>query len=369
MRAHLQLVLTLTACLALSGCMRKVKDDTKGVLDWLVVPVFYATNRVEDVAAEEIDYKDEPNHKGLLFGIKNIVVPMPKGMAIDDATLKQLGWRSIHLDVPLKKGIPPVPADCPVASHKIPRDKIVGEADDYTTRSGANELVLFLHGCCATFDTTMHRAAKVAARMQVPLIVYDWVSPRGFTRYLENETLAEQTLDPFHDFLVALEALVPPESTTLIGHSMGAKFVDAVMVRRAERLHCDKSPTRYREVIMSNADIDARSYINHAKKFVSNATRTRLYISTDDDRLDASAFAHGGFARLGAPGRLLGELRKIEGQDIVDITGLDTGHELPFDAINAVHHAASPAQVKGFNCTVDQPNLYYLKPERLAVTK
>src|SRR5277367_5343588 len=45
--------------------------------EWLVVPVFYATNRAFAGEDSNAAYSEVPNANGLLFGVKNIATPVP----------------------------------------------------------------------------------------------------------------------------------------------------------------------------------------------------------------------------------------------------------------------------------------------------
>ncbi|MGL1664055.1 alpha/beta hydrolase, partial [Vibrio parahaemolyticus] len=73
--------------------------------------------------------------------------------------------------------------------------EVVSGFDKYREHTKNKRVVFFVHGCCAPFQASLERSAKIAAHMQVPLVVFDWTSPNGFTKYLENETLAEQAYD------------------------------------------------------------------------------------------------------------------------------------------------------------------------------
>lgn len=73
--------------------------------------------------------------------------------------------------------------------------------------------------------------------MQVPVLLYDWVSPKGFTRYLENETLAEQTVDGFLSSLRTAKRVLGAKDMTLLPHGMGALIlvhhsIDVLLVVR-----------------------------------------------------------------------------------------------------------------------------------------
>lgn len=337
-RAVIVLLSIIIISVGLTSCgLRKARDDTKGVTNWLVVPVFYATNRKYAGTDGSIVYSDDPNNSGLLFGVKNIAVPAAPPFKPTAEKCEKMQWQAVESSKP---GVPPEISQekCSLKDKILAREEIIKDFDSYKTTSGTLNSVIFVHGCCANFDTSMKRAAKVGAHLGTPVLLYDWVSPVGFSRYLQNETRVQQTTDDFCRFLNNVEKISEPGSVTLLGHSMGATFVDQAMVRRAIKNEC--APLKpFREIIMSNADVDAETFLKHVEEFAGNGSKVRIYFSTDDDRLSTSATAHGGFPRLGAPGNLLDELASAKNITLYDITQLDTGHEIPFSAVAAIRES------------------------------
>jgi esterase/lipase superfamily enzyme len=355
----------LVLCLpVLSSCalLKPPPDDTKGVRDWLVVPVFYATNRAVGSKGAGIDYSETDNGKDLTFGVKNVAVPVPIYSPVDHDTEVKMHWQSIHKDDLSKDGPPAFDATkCEIPDATFNREQVVANFNTYRKASDSGRTVIFVHGCCANFDTSMKRAARLSAHMQVPVLAYDWMSPPGFTAYLKNETLARQALDNFCRFLGRVEKIINPSNITILGHSMGAIFVDEAMVRRSgQNMFNEKPPPRFAELIMSNADVDAQTFLGHASQFDANASKTRVYFSTDDSRLNASAMAHGGFKRLGEPGPLIADLAKVHGLELIDITANNTGHELPFWIIANMHKFGTLGPVKEYELKAQTPNLQKL---------
>ncbi len=381
-QAHVNVVFSILVahvsicCLSACGLLKPPPDDTKGVQNWLVIPVFYATNRTFAGAKSTINYSEVPNGKGLLFGVKNIAVPMPVYSPIEKGTEEKMLWQLVHENQAAKGDVPAVNGStCPVPDATLDRDTVVQAFDSYMKQTHSKEAVIFVHGCCATFDTSMKRAARVSAHMQVPVLVYDWVSPQGFTKYLENETLARQTLDDFCRFLSKVEKRMNPGQITLLGHSMGALFIDEAMVRRSvASVSSPAPPQRYGELVMSNADVDAKTFLNHAQQFADNAIKSRIYISHADSRLRASAVAHGGFYRLGEPGPLLTNLTKVGGQELIDITANNSGHELPYWIIANLHKYGNLGPVKEYQLNQESPSFASLvltgipKPEAVSAS-
>jgi len=349
--AHFLLFAALLSIQVLCSCslMPPPPDDTKGVKDWLVVPVFYATNRAFAGKNGSIEYSEDENPSGLLFGVKNFLVPYPVRTPLDFATENRMQWERYKLDTDLKKLKPVAPPSdlCRIKNSTFNREQMVAALDAYRKRAGSLEAIIFLHGCCATFDTSALRAAKLATHMQVPVLLYDWVSPKGFKNYLKNETLAEQTVDEFLSALNASEKVLGAQNMSLVGHSMGAYILDHALMRRKPTAG-EKTPALFNELIMSNADTDGKTFLNHAGAFASNAKATRVYFSRADDRLKYSALSHGNFHRLGLPGPLAEPLARVPGIQMIDITEAKTNHELPFWLVSNMHRFGNLGPVKDF---------------------
>jgi|AGTN01.2.fsa_nt_gi Uncharacterized protein conserved in bacteria len=355
----MMVLLSLILSVAFFSCgLKKAKDDTVGVRNWLIVPVFYATNREYIGKDGSIVYSGEPNKSGLLFGVKNIAVPAAPPFAPTPEKCKQMNWQAVLQDKRNVGKAPDVaPEKCPLKDKLFEREEIVKSFESYKNASGSQDSIIFVHGCCANFDSSMQRAAKISAHLGSPVLLYDWVSPVGFSRYLQNETRVQQTMDDFCRFLGNVEKISDPATITLLGHSMGAMFVDQAMVRRAIKSEC--APLKqFHEIIMSNGDVDAKSFLKHEAEFAGNGSTVRIYISTDDDRLGASATAHGGFPRLGAPGDLLDELAQSKNITFYDITKLDTGHEIPFSFVASMHGNGDAKPEEEFQLEKREPGYF-----------
>lgn len=334
------LSLSFTACSFLAD-LAPAKEEVVNVQDWLVVPIFYATNRLP-ADSKQIDFIEKKNDNTFLFGVKNIVVPCPNNLA--PKIIEHMGWKLIHLDQAVSShDTPQIPED---QKYKVPDkeflpDEVVSNFDKYRAFTGNGEAALFIHGCCATFKTNMERAAKLTVQMQIPVIVFDWVSPIGFTHYLKNETLVQQTYDDFSIFLDRLAKYLPVNKTILIGHSMGAAFIDEALVRRSQRSYQGKALPKYKTVIFTQPDIDAQSYLNHNHNIIDQAYNTKIFLVLNDPRLKVSAMAHGGYERLGKPGPLLSQLCKLDKQDIIDMTATGIEHTLPADFIGNMYRTGT----------------------------
>ncbi len=340
---------------------RSTQDKDAIIQDWLVVPVFFATNRTSQAINGIDSYSEKANPNGLTFGVINLAVPLPYNAPVDDASQTKMQWQRMHVAVKKHTAAPEFDKDkCTIQNKVFSRDEIVPAFNAYRQSTGNPETVIYVHGCCTTFDTVMRRAAMVASHTQTPVLAYDWVSPTGLRNYLVNQTMADQTKDDFCKFLTKVETLIDPKTTTLIAHSMGNQLVDEAMVRRAELMSVNPSIPKYKELVMSNADVDAIAFLKHGEEFAINGEKTRIYFSTFDKRLRLSTFVHGGFKRVGMPGDLLPQLIKIKDTECIDITANNTGHELPYWLVANMHKYNGVGPARGFELKQQPPGYLLL---------
>jgi esterase/lipase superfamily enzyme len=190
--------------------------------------------------------------------------------------------------------------------------------------------------------------------------MYDWASPVGIGTYLKNEAAVDQSRDGFLEFFDAVLAKLPAAKITIIGHSMGNRFVDAALVRLHDKASALDSPVKLNEVIFAAADVDARAYANHCDKTATMAKVTRLYISDSDFALFSSDKAIHRYPRVGAPGALLKLLCKTPAQEVINATRLDIGHNMPFWLMADMHSLGKPAVVPAYNLKKVSENYFML---------
>jgi esterase/lipase superfamily enzyme len=352
-------VFSLSSC----GMIPKIgENNVKDTSDWVVIPVFYATNRKSIGEGNVISYSEEPNGTGLIFGVRNVAVPVPTRSPLDAATTARMKWSPLHLDKPISASSEPSfsPDQCTIKDKVVTRDEAITGVEKYMKATDSKNAVLFVHGCCVNFDLSLIRAGRLAAHCQEPVLVYDWVSPKGFTNYLVNETRISQTVDDFSRFVARLEELTDPGNITMLGHSMGTQLVDQAMVRRASEFNYKPHTKKFQELILSNADIDAQSFLNHGKQFALNANKARLYISTKDARLDTSTTVHGGL-RIGEPRELTDKVTNIPGLEVIDVTADNLGHDLPYWLIANMHRYQGVGPAKDFKLKQNGPNYLSLE--------
>lgn len=372
MQKALTLLLLFCLCFGSNSCslledLAPSHEDDGNSSAWIAVPVFYATNR-QRAEGKLIDFTEKKNSDILLYGVKNVIVPRPDNVSIMPELMKRMGWLPVNLvkSAPCASE-PELPAGDKtlVADQEFSPMQMISNFDKYRAGTGSQESAIFVHGCCATFKTSMKRAAKLSLQLQIPVVVYDWDAPIGFTHYLKNETLAQQTYDGFCNFLDSLAKYLPTDKTIIIGHSLGAAFVDEAFARRYERYRHDKKMPKYAEIILSQPDIDARAYINHAKNIIEQTNKTTLFLVLNDPRLRVSAMAHGGYERLGRPGPLLDKLSSLANQRIIDMSASGIGHTLPVDFIGSIFHTGT-IDDRNYKLLEKSPHLFVVEKKHIA---
>ncbi len=362
------------SCFLFSACsilrdLAPIKEEVVNVQDWLIVPIFYATNRAR-AESKQIDFLERKSNGPLAFGVRNVIVPYPEQVSISSEIIDRLGWRLIHLAKAIPSNtLPPIPEEQKnkISDQEFSPREVASAFEKYRALIGSADVVVFVHGCCVTFKTSLERTAKLAVQMQTPVIVYSWFSPIGFERYLENGTLAQQAYDSFCTFLDRFAQRVPTDKTLVIGHSMGAGFIDEAFVRRFERSYGGAVLSKYKEIIFSQPDIDALAYLNHDIKIVSQAHKTTIFMVSDDPRLRTAGLAHGRFERLGLPGPLLNELCKLDTQNIIDLTVSGVGHNLPARFIGSMYRTAT-IKDPNYNLVQKAKHLFVLESNGSAIS-
>lgn len=339
---------------------------------WLVLPIFFATDRQLDINSSDLNYKEEQMPDGLNYGVKNVVVPLEAHAAKQLSALTPLGWCRL----PGEGKTPPPIKNLGQEQLKTPtrtmkKDEFVGSVEKAINESPRKEVLVYVHGCCADFKTSIERAARLAQWFKVPVVMYDWTSPVVRTwlpelnEYRKNEVTYEQSQDRFNEFLDSLEEKFGAQRITVAAHSLGNRFLDAAMKRRYDRFGQNPHHTKFNEVIYGCADVDARAFANHSGKAAWNGRINRIYASEKDSALATSRRLHGKEPRLGSPGPVLDALSKTQKLDVVDVTDVGMNHELPFWVMSNMHRYGRPGEKRDFDILQKNPHYYVLRQKNV----
>lgn len=323
--------------------------------DKIAIPVFFATDRTLDAnGGTDLNYSDlQLTERKLNYGVKNIVLV---GSNIDGDVSERatgLGWWT-PLAAAVNEPVQHTMNQTLTEQEFFNRVKASVEDGD-----SKRPLVLFVHGCCQPFKSSMEGAAKLELALQAPVILYAWSSmPPTEKLYRENEIRQRNGSEAFYDFLKKLEAVVPPDRTVVIAHSMGNRFVhESLKTRHWERGSNPNCP-KYRAVILACADVNVDDFASDEKHVTFSCKKLAVTKNDTDLALLMSKLQRGYYGRLGAPGSALNKLLNKGDAEIYDIVSIYRNkHDLPVPVLVDI--------VRGDEGGFQQQNRFFQKKPHL----
>ncbi|MGV3730677.1 MAG: alpha/beta hydrolase [Sphingopyxis sp.] len=292
-RAH-QLAAACGAALALSGCSIAAVDYGKirhadyvadprcnaqpgAVVDGDALPYFFATSRLPDCRASEIELL---HHRGdrVRYGRFNA----PRDVLVGKK----------------KRFLPPL------AFHAAP-DWWRALQSETDRRQG--RVLLYVHGYRENFATTSKDAAQIARMtgFEGPIIEYSWPSQGKLLSYVVDETNMYHDVRNFRDFLKTLAEQGWVKEIVIVSHSLGARLVIPA-VAYVDRTSSSADSSNISNIILASPDIDRETFERDIEdevlsaRRVANDRRITIYASRADKALAASRAIHG-YPRLGSP--------------------------------------------------------------------
>ena len=220
--------------------------------------------------------------------------------------------------------------------------------------SREKQLLLFVHGYCATFRDAARRTAQMAYDMnyQGPAMFFSWpagAESEGFNEkvnYLKDLRRAEESDEDLITVLAGISRYSGATSIHLVAHSMG-NFVLTEALKTID----DRRPARttqlplFDQVALAAPDINAREFVERTgERILPFSRRFTVYASAHDKALRLSKAVNGfeplGFlneySRVGAKKRLF---------DLVDVSQLTTGW---FDS-GHIYYGDMPEMISDFS--------------------
>ena len=196
------------------------------------------------------------------------------------------------------------------------------------------QLLLFVHGYCATFRDAARRTAQMAYDMnyQGPSMFFSW--PAGAesesfeekANYLKDLRRAEESDEDLITVLAGISRYSGAKSIHLVAHSMGNFVLTEALKTIDDRRPAGTEQTPlFDQVALAAPDINAREFVERTgERILPFSRRFTVYASTQDKALRLSKAVNGfeplGFlneySRVGAKKRLF---------DLVDVSQLTTG--------------------------------------------
>jgi esterase/lipase superfamily enzyme len=247
------------------------------VIDGAALPYFFATSRLPDCRAPEIELL---HHRGDRIRYGRFNAPRDVDVGKKEKFLTPLAFQA--------------PADWWRA--------LQAEAD---RRQG--RVLLYVHGYRENFSTTSKDAAQIARMtgFDGPIIEYSWPSQGKVLSYVVDETNMYHDVRNFRDFLKSLAEQPWVKEIILVSHSLGARLV-VPAVAYVDRTSSSADSSNISNIILASPDIDRETFERDIEeevlsaRRVANNRRITAYVSRADKALAASRAIHG-YPRLGSP--------------------------------------------------------------------
>jgi hypothetical protein len=347
---------------------------------WYALPILFATDRsllrrgTCNCFSEE--QAQDTKDKGLFYGRKTVFAPRlnvfsdPKYNAFFDTLgwqLEQKYFRGKQINTPALQNLKLTKSEFldQLSSLKQTTQAAIDKLPAGRKEERFNDLCVFVHGCCRSFDLHTEHAAYLNSWLCRPVVSYDWTAPHvtlDVTKYLGNEINVQRSQDRFDRFLASIESIYPPEKTILIAHSMGNRLIEEALIRRAYQ---KKRP--YKEVIFGCADTDLGAFANHVGLICDAAQQVTIYTSMHDKLLALSAAVHSKQHRLGrmnlAESKDLLNASNKKNIRIFDVTELDINHDLPIWLVANLYQQNDPRTGGKFSIQMPTENLFVFKED------
>lgn len=276
--------------------------------------VYYATNRVPGGGSIETYTKQR--------GPKNSY-----GVARVDLPRRHRGISPDAIEAGLATADPSLSKNRLIA--RLPESKIIGREQFVSgltrqiTASRQQDLFLFVHGFNVGFDEAVVRTAQIALDLPFngAVVCYSWPSQQGLNTYQRDETLNEESVPAFTEFLTILRDELPAGTRIhLVVHSMGNRLV----LRGLKAIDQPSSEKWLTNLILCAPDVGIRDFQDWFPAAARQAERTTLYVSRGDVALVASENLHLE-SRIGS-GKALDVVDGIETIDCSEIEFSFLGH-------------------------------------------
>ena len=277
---------------------------------YLVVPVWYATDRKRTASPEPRDWYGG-DRGALSYGRVEVSIPdsHEKGK-LEKPRMFRLEFR----ENPEKHVVLLSVDEFDVAAWKLD----IGQS---VRACAARDVLLFIHGYNVDFECAARRAAQFAYDLEFQglCVLYSWPSEGATLKYTVDEDNAMWTVDHFEEVLTALMTEVGATSVHAVAHSMGSRVL-AEGLRRIDVGALPAASAALREVVFAAPDINADTFRNFMKRFHTRAGRFTLYASSGDKALECSQKLHK-YSRAGDAGD---GIVITSGLETVDASAVDT---------------------------------------------
>lgn len=295
---------------------------------YTVVRVFYATDRQPVTEKNNIQYLGTAAQKySLSYGTCDVSIP-------ESHTIAQLErpsiWRlEFHAD----------PEKHIILQKIAPEDKseFLQAVAGAVSASPGKEAFVFVHGYNVSFEDAAIRTAQLAYDFgfKGAPIFYSWPSKGSLLGYPADQDSVQQTIGNLRQFLEDVANTSGATTVHLIAHSMGNR----ALLNAVAQIASDKNFRNFDEFssfVLAAPDVDRNQFIQLVGEIEKPPRKFTLYVSQNDQALEASYLLFHSQLRAGEGGT---HSIVMPGLDTVDVSKLSTdalGHSYYGDNPNVV---------------------------------
>lgn len=266
--------------------------------DWMVVPVYYGTDRARLPNDKRIDYGYD---RGRRLELGRAMVSVPKAHEVPQIE------RPWAITIPYFRVKIYEEKEDPKKHFTMQELKTLSEAEllalvkERLTKSARykDHAFVFVHGYNTSFDYAVFRAAQIAydIKFDGAPFVYSWPSGGGIASYTYDRESASQAENYLADFLKLVTQKSGAKHVSVIAHSMGNQLLLRVL-QDLQRTKPDG--VEISQIIFAAPDVDRDAFeaiAGQLKDFARGGIT--LYTAANDRALEVSRRFHGGVPRAG----------------------------------------------------------------------
>lgn len=263
--------------------------------------VYYATNREPSGTAEALKDPDlffGDDRGDLSYGVCKVSIPYKR----TPGTLPEPSIWSLEFTQDPKQHVVLMEIE------RLPDADFWKQLRLRVEASPNRQLMLFVHGYCATFRDAARRTAQMAYDMnyQGPSMFFSWPAGSDLeafqerANYLKDLRRAEESDEDLITVIENISRWSGAERVHLVAHSMGNFVLTEALKTIDDRTGRDRElPRFFDQVVMAAPDLDARDFVKKSGRRVRGfSNRFTVYASRQDKALKLSKSVNG-FEPLG----------------------------------------------------------------------
>lgn len=288
---------------------------------YVLVPVYYGTDRKWEGSSGQNNYYGGKRGTGLALGVCAVSIPKTH----KPGEMETPAWWRLEFSWDPKKHIMLQKVE-PLDPEQF-KKRLAG------AMSGASkkEALVFIHGYKNSFEDAARRTAQMAYDLEFGGVAafFSWPSLNEDLKYTFDENNVEWAIPHLEEFLNVVAKQSGAEKVYLIAHSMGNR----ALTRALLALETGREKPLFKEIILAAPDVDAQVFTRDIVPVIKNTGHVTLYASDKDKALAISSGFHGDYPRAGQEKGLEG----VDGIDVIDAASVDTsllGHSYIADNVS-----------------------------------